>query len=110
MRREAPGSERSPPSAETMGSTFHDYLGARRLEIGRHLDAALQPQEGLPEELLGAMRYSLLAPGKRLRPLLVLLAAEACGSTANDPWPAACATEMIHVYSLIHDDLPAMDD
>src|SRR5436189_3871559 len=55
------------------------------------------------------MRYSLLAPGKRLRPLLVLLAAEACGQ-GGDPWPAACAVEMVHVYSLIHDDLPAMDD
>jgi geranylgeranyl diphosphate synthase type II len=56
------------------------------------------------------MRYSLLAPGKRLRPLLVVLAAEACGGAAADPWPAACAVEMIHAYSLIHDDLPAMDD
>ena len=56
------------------------------------------------------MRYSLLAPGKRLRPLLVVLAAEACGGDGGDPWPAACAVEMIHAYSLIHDDLPAMDD
>src|SRR6516162_10848122 len=54
------------------------------------------------------MRYSLLAPGKRLRPLLVILAAEACGG--GNPLPAACAVEMIHTYSLIHDDLPAMDD
>jgi geranylgeranyl diphosphate synthase type II len=56
------------------------------------------------------MRYSLLGPGKRLRPLLVLLAAEACGGTAAAAMPAACAVEMIHCYSLIHDDLPAMDD
>jgi geranylgeranyl diphosphate synthase type II len=57
------------------------------------------------------MRYSLLAPGKRLRPVLVLLAAQAAGGQPDaDPWPAACAVEMVHVYSLIHDDLPAMDD
>ena len=93
-----------------MGSTFQDDLTARRAEIELRLDAALRPQEGLPDELLRAMRYSLLAPGKRLRPLLVVLAAEACGNQGNDPWPAACAVEMIHVYSLIHDDLPAMDD
>ncbi len=56
------------------------------------------------------MRYSLLAPGKRLRPMLVLLAAEACGAEIEAALPAACAVEMIHAYSLIHDDLPAMDD
>src|SRR5437588_12119418 len=56
------------------------------------------------------MRYSLLAPGKRLRPLLVILASEACGGRDRDAVPAACAVEMIHTYSLIHDDLPAMDD
>ena len=56
------------------------------------------------------MRYSLLAPGKRLRPLLVLLAAEACGGQIEAAMPAACAVEMVHTYSLIHDDLPAMDD
>jgi geranylgeranyl diphosphate synthase type II len=101
-----------------MGSTFNDDLRGYRSEIDRHLDAALQPSEGLPAELLDAMRYSLLAPGKRLRPLLVLLAAEACasglrapgGREGNNPWPAACSVEMVHVYSLIHDDLPAMDD
>lgn len=56
------------------------------------------------------MRYSLLAPGKRLRPRLVLLAAEACGGSIENALPAACAVEMVHAYSLIHDDLPAMDD
>ena len=68
------------------------------------------PEPGFPESLREAMRYSLLAPGKRLRPALVVLAAEACGRDSADPWPAACAVEMIHAYSLIHDDLPAMDD
>jgi geranylgeranyl diphosphate synthase type II len=57
-----------------------------------------------------AIRYSLLAPGKRVRPLLVALACEACGGPLDRCLPAACAVEMIHAYSLIHDDLPAMDD
>ncbi|HUG90956.1 MAG TPA: farnesyl diphosphate synthase [Planctomycetaceae bacterium] len=63
-----------------------------------------------PERLRDAMAYSLLAGGKRLRPVLVLLAAEACGGTLESALPAACAIEMVHTYSLIHDDLPAMDD
>lgn len=65
---------------------------------------------GCPSHLSAAIRHSLLAPGKRLRPLLVLLAARACGCDARTALPAACAVEMIHCYSLIHDDLPAMDD
>lgn len=63
-----------------------------------------------PARLRDAMRYSLLGPGKRLRPLLVLLAARACGGSVQAAMPAACAVEMVHAYSLIHDDLPAMDD
>ena len=63
-----------------------------------------------PDTLREAMHYSLMAGGKRLRPTLVLLAAEACGAAPQDALPAACAVEMIHTYSLIHDDLPAMDD
>ncbi len=63
-----------------------------------------------PSTLTAAVRYSLLGGGKRLRPLLVLTAAEACGSDYRSALPAACAVEMIHTYSLIHDDLPAMDD
>src|ERR1700678_495260 len=56
------------------------------------------------------MCYSLMAPGKRLRPILVLLAARAAGGDEEQALPAACAVEMVHTYSLIHDDLPAMDD
>ncbi len=96
---------------------LHDYLRDKRAEVERRLAERLCPQVGLPTSLLEAMRYSLLAPGKRLRPILVIMAAEACGWTdrqeaglTGDPWPAACAVEMIHAYSLIHDDLPAMDD
>lgn len=89
---------------------FNDFLAEVRPAIDARLDAALAPQPGLPGSLRDAMRYSLLAPGKRLRPVLVLLAAEACGSSRDVAWPAAVAVEMVHVYSLIHDDLPAMDD
>jgi geranylgeranyl diphosphate synthase, type II len=63
-----------------------------------------------PSQLAEAIRYSLLAPGKRLRPRLVLMAAEACGGAVERALPAAVAVEMIHAYSLVHDDLPAMDD
>jgi geranylgeranyl diphosphate synthase type II len=87
-----------------------DYLTAKRALVEKHLDAVLRPEPGLPTTLLDAMRYSVLAPGKRLRPLLVVMAVEACGSDEANAWPAACAVEMIHAYSLIHDDLPAMDD
>ncbi len=63
-----------------------------------------------PNAVREAMSYSLLSPGKRLRPLLVMLACEAAGGSAEVALPSACAVEMIHTYSLIHDDLPAMDD
>ncbi len=66
--------------------------------------------DGCPDRLRQAIRHSLLAPGKRLRPILVLMACEACGSDYSRSMPAACAIEMVHTYSLIHDDLPAMDD
>jgi geranylgeranyl diphosphate synthase type II len=89
---------------------LENYLRGKRAEIEAHLDAALHPEPGFPASLREAMRYSLLAPGKRLRPILVCLAAEACGVSDCNPWPAACAVEMIHAYSLVHDDLPAMDD
>ncbi|MGB7326274.1 MAG: polyprenyl synthetase family protein [Rubripirellula sp.] len=71
--------------------------------------------DGCPAELADAMRYALLAPGKRLRPALVLMAGEACRKTLDTQlrdqlMPGAVAVEMIHAYSLVHDDLPAMDD
>jgi len=83
-------------------------------ELCQRIEAALDQstrfEDGCPDRLCEAMRYSLLAPGKRLRPMLVLLAAEACGGTVEAAMPAACAVEMVHAYSLVHDDLPAMDD
>ncbi|MCY2962969.1 MAG: polyprenyl synthetase family protein [Planctomycetota bacterium] len=70
----------------------------------------MQAAPGVPARLLESMSYSLLAGGKRLRPILVLLACEACGGDWKRALPAACAMAMIHTYSLIHDDLPAMDN
>src|SRR4051812_26095890 len=68
------------------------------------------PSVACPARLASAMRYSVLGGGKRLRPILCLLAAEACGADPTAAMPAACALELVHTYSLIHDDLPAMDD
>jgi geranylgeranyl diphosphate synthase type II len=68
------------------------------------------PSTPCPARLAAAMRYSVLGGGKRLRPILCLLAAEACGADPDAALPAACALELVHTYSLIHDDLPAMDD
>jgi geranylgeranyl diphosphate synthase type II len=87
-----------------------EHLRAKRILVEDHLRRSLALGDGCPASLCEAMAYSLLAPGKRLRPLLVLLAAEACGGKDIDALPAASAVEMIHTYSLIHDDLPAMDD
>ncbi len=79
-----------------------------------YIEAALEkavPQQGeFPPVIYDAMRYSLLAGGKRLRPMMLLAACEAVGGRKEDALPFACALEMIHTYSLIHDDLPAMDN
>jgi geranylgeranyl diphosphate synthase type II len=86
------------------------YLRARQTLVDAHLETILAGERDVPRSLIDAMRYSLLAPGKRLRPCLVFMACAAAGGRDNDALPAACAVEMIHTYSLIHDDLPAMDD
>jgi len=83
------------------------YLAARRRLVDNALRACL-PQGR--SRLGQAMRYSLLGGGKRLRPIVALAAAEAAGGSARQVLPFACALEMIHTYSLVHDDLPAMDD
>lgn len=90
--------------------SFDEYARALRRHIEPALERYCQFDAGCPERLGEAIRYSLLAPGKRLRPMLTLMAAEACGGAIEAALPAACAVEMIHAYSLIHDDLPAMDD
>jgi geranylgeranyl diphosphate synthase type II len=86
------------------------YLREERELVNSALDEIL-PTEDIPPTLLHrAMRYSVFAGGKRLRPILVLAAGRACGALPEDLMPAACAVELVHTYSLIHDDLPAMDD
>ena len=87
-----------------------DSLKHKRDLIESALDRYTQFPAECPVELREAIRYSLLVPGKRLRPMLVMLAAEACGGTADEALPAACAVELVHTYSLIHDDLPSMDN
>jgi geranylgeranyl diphosphate synthase type II len=87
------------------------WTTARRAEIENTLKTRLGPTDDDPGRLLEAMRYSVLAPGKRIRPILALGAAEAVGVSAGEPTRlAAAAIELVHTYSLIHDDLPAMDD
>lgn len=86
------------------------YLEARRLMVEEALEGALPQQDGPETRVVEAMRYSLFAGGKRLRPILCLAASEAVGGNLQAAMPAGCALEMIHTYSLIHDDLPAMDD
>jgi geranylgeranyl diphosphate synthase type II len=78
--------------------------------VETHLRELLDRERNAPAELVEAMRYSLLAPGKRLRPVLVFMACQAACGNDHQALPAAAAVEMIHTYSLIHDDLPAMDD
>ena len=89
---------------------FSPVVEEGRKMVDARLDQYLQLDSGCPEILAQAMRYSLMSEGKRLRPLLVLAASHVCGGEVEDAMPAACAVEMIHTYSLIHDDLPAMDD
>src|SRR5947209_11760850 len=86
------------------------YLTAARARVEAALAAHLEECAGAPATLREAMRYSLLAGGKRLRPILAVAACEAVGGRARAALPAACAIEFVHTYSLIHDDLPAMDD
>ena len=86
------------------------YLEERRLQVDEALGRYLPVAGDHPKEIHEAVRYSVFAGGKRLRPILVLAAAEAAEALVEDALPAAAAVEMIHTYSLIHDDLPAMDD
>ena len=86
------------------------YLQTRQKEIDRALDRYLPKASTKPATLHKAMRYSLFAGGKRLRPILCLAAAEACRGNIDNALPLACAVECIHTYSLVHDDLPSMDN
>lgn len=96
--------------AQTKTDDFLQFASEVRDQVNHQLEAYIDFDDGCPPRLRRAIRHSLLAPGKRLRPMLVLMAAEACGGDRAVAMPAACAVEMVHTYSLVHDDLPAMDD
>ena len=87
-----------------------EYLKRRQRLVDEALERWVPGNQEFPPQVHQAMRYSLFAGGKRLRPILVLAAAETVGGRIADALPLACSLELIHTYSLIHDDLPAMDD
>jgi geranylgeranyl diphosphate synthase type II len=86
------------------------YLATRAAEVDSALDRFMPKAKVRPATIHAAMRYSVFAGGKRLRPVLCLAAAEACGGEVSNALAPACALELMHTYSLVHDDLPAMDD
>ena len=89
---------------------LQQFLATRTKTVNAALDKFLPSEKTRPATIHKAMRYSLFAGGKRMRPALCLAAAAACGGREADALPLACAVECIHTYSLIHDDLPAMDN
>src|SRR5512139_2630840 len=93
---------------------MNDSLGTRldawRTRVESELDRLLPPDTAVPQHLHAAQRYSVLGAGKRIRPALVYATAETLGLPLGEVDAAACAVELIHAYSLVHDDLPAMDD
>ncbi len=90
--------------------SIHDYFKQKAAQIDYWLDRLLPGEDETPAIIHQAMRYSVFAGGKRLRPILAVTAGEIFGANENELLPAACSLEMIHTYSLIHDDLPAMDN
>lgn len=94
----------------TNDQIVNNYIQLQTERIERQLHALFPSDWNIPDRLLEAMNYSLSAGGKRMRPILAIAAAEALGAEGSTVLPIACAIELIHTYSLIHDDLPAMDD
>lgn len=90
--------------------TFAEYIAAQQKRVDAALDRWVPPESANPATIHRAMRYSLFAGGKRLRPLLAIAAADAISDAPSGIESAACALELIHTYSLIHDDLPALDN
>ncbi len=103
-------SSAKPAAAPPAAFDLKRYVEARSAAVNSALDTFLPRASTKPATIHKAMRYSLFAGGKRMRPALCLAAAEACGCRQFDALPLACAVECIHTYSLIHDDLPAMDN
>jgi geranylgeranyl pyrophosphate synthase len=104
MSQQATLAPKSAPPA------LHDFLEQVRQLIDADLDRRLAPPSEDPGRLIAAMHYAATGPGKRLRPAVLIAAAEACGASRELALPAAAALEMLHAYTLVHDDLPAMDD
>src|SRR3989441_5046866 len=90
--------------------SLREYLAEQQQLIDRELDRLVPPETAPPETIHRAMRYSLFAGGKRIRPILCIEAARAIADSCDGAVSAACALELIHTYSLIHDDLPALDN
>jgi len=105
-----PKSERAADLTAGTGPSLDQRLDAWRDRVERELEAWLPPDSRVPQRLHAAQRYSVLGAGKRIRPALVYATAETLGVPLEHVDAAACAVEMIHAYSLVHDDLPAMDD
>ncbi len=97
-------------SSDASALPFPDWMAQTQARTEAALGRFLPAAETIPQGLHDAMRYSALGGGKRVRPLLAFAAGELCGATAEALDCVACAVEMIHVYSLVHDDLPCMDD
>ncbi len=93
-----------------MSSSIPQRLREFATEFDRRFETHLTPTGDVPPELLEAIRYAALSPGKRVRPYLVTRCCELAGGKTAGAWPAAAAIECVHAFSLIHDDLPAMDD
>src|SRR5579859_5001477 len=116
--QEARSAHRGPAAKRALGPSlngapaldFDRYLKERAALVERALAERVAESDGPAARLFEAMRYSLMAGGKRLRPVLALAACEAVGGTLDAAMGLACAIEMIHTYSLVHDDLPCMDD
>jgi geranylgeranyl diphosphate synthase type II len=89
---------------------LNEYLQSRRALVDRTLDAAFRPADTPPSVIHEAMRYAILGGGKRIRPIIAIAAAEACGANIDPLLVPLCALELIHTYSLVHDDLPALDN
>jgi farnesyl diphosphate synthase len=101
---------RAPSPSSEDEETFKSQLEGWRLRMERALDRRLPAATAIPARLHEAMRYSVLGGGKRIRPALTFATAHAVGLSEDQVEAAACAIELVHVYSLVHDDLPAMDD
>jgi geranylgeranyl diphosphate synthase type II len=96
--------------ASSKAFNLNQFLATRTDAVNVALDKFLPSEKIKPATIHKAMRYSLFAGGKRMRPAVLLAAAAACGGSEKDAMPLACAVECIHTYSLVHDDLPAMDN